>query len=133
MDRQQILAQEGASMTLFVIDESVLHRPFGGAHVMGEQLERLAAVAEWPNVIVQVLTFEATDQPGARGPMRILDFSGAPSVAYTEGVGGAGRVIEAPGEVAEALTYRDRVRAAALPRSAAPSMLARFGEKYDLA
>jgi hypothetical protein len=86
-------------MMFFIIDESVLHRPFGGPQVMHDQLRRLAEVAALPNVILQVLPFEATDQPGADGPMRILEFDGGPSVAYTEGVG-TGRVIEIPSEVA---------------------------------
>jgi len=132
LDRQQILTRDGAPMMFFIVDESVLHRPFGGAQVMHHQLRRLADVAGFPNVILQVLPFEATDQPGADGPMRILEFDGGPSVAYTEGVG-TGRVIEIPSEVAEAMTYFDRVRASALPRAASLNMLVRFGDKYDVA
>jgi transcriptional regulator with XRE-family HTH domain len=132
LDRQQILTRESPPVTFFIVDESVLHRPFGGARVMHNQLRRLAEAAALPNVILQVLPFEATDQPGADGPMRILEFDGGPSVAYTEGVG-TGRVIEIPSEVAGAMTYFDRVRASALPRAASLNMLVRFGEKYDVA
>ena len=91
---------------------------------MREQIKRLAAFAELPSVIIQILPFSITDHPGADGPLTILEFDGSPSVGYAEGRG-SGRLIETPADVAEAMECYDLVRAAALPRSTTLEMIKR--------
>jgi Domain of unknown function (DUF5753) len=117
IDRQDILTRQRPPLAWFVIDESVLYRPYGGEDVMGEQIKRLAEMAELSSVVLQVLPFTVTDHPGAEGPLTILEFENSPSVGYAEGRG-SGRLIETPAEVADAITCYDLVRAAALPRGA---------------
>ena len=62
-------------MAWFVLDESVLHRPLGSSYVMRNQLIKLEKMAEQTNVVIQVMPFNATEHPGAEGPLRILEFS----------------------------------------------------------
>jgi len=58
MQRQQVLDRDGLQLSV-VLDESVLRRRIGGDTVMYEQLQRLAAEAERPNLKVQVLPLDA--------------------------------------------------------------------------
>jgi len=124
IDRQEIITRDNPPLAWFVIDESVLYRAYGGKDVMREQIKRLAAFADLPSVIIQILPFSITDHPGADGPLTILEFDGSPSVGYAEGRG-SGRLIETPADVAEAMECYDLVRAAALPRSTTLEMIKR--------
>ena len=93
MERQEILTGDNPPRAWFVIDESVLHRLIGGSDVMAKQLEHLEAMAEMMHIIVQILRFSVKSHAGGTGPLKILEFSGAPTIGYTEGRG-AGRVME---------------------------------------
>jgi transcriptional regulator with XRE-family HTH domain len=125
VDRQDILTRANPPFAWFVIDESVLYRPYGGPDVMREQLKRLAEFADLPSVVLQAMPFTVTDHPGADGPLTILEFAGSPSVGYAEGRG-SGRLIESPADVAQAIEAIDLVRAAALPRSRSLEMIRRI-------
>ncbi|MCL7367557.1 MULTISPECIES: helix-turn-helix domain-containing protein [Streptomyces] len=57
--RQAILDRTPAMHLWVVLDEAVLGRHVGGAAVMGEQIDHLIAMAERPNVDIQVLRFSA--------------------------------------------------------------------------
>ncbi|QVJ01913.1 helix-turn-helix domain-containing protein [Nocardiopsis eucommiae] len=69
-----------------VIDEAVLHRPFGGAEVMREQVEHLLEMARRPNITLQIATFAMGGHPAAGGPFSILRFPTPqlPDVVYLE-------------------------------------------------
>lgn len=69
-----------------VIDEAVLHRPFGDAEVMREQVEHLLEMARRPNVTIQIATFAMGGHPAAGGPFSILRFPTPqlPDVVYLE-------------------------------------------------
>ncbi len=122
MARQEIFAKNNTPVVWFIIDESVLYRPYGGPEVMREQMGKLITMAEYPNTIVQVLPFAATDHPGGTGPFIIFEFDGEHPIAYAEGRG-SGRLIEAPRDVRDYMTCYDLIRAAALSRSATLEML----------
>jgi transcriptional regulator with XRE-family HTH domain len=114
MKRQEALAGDSPPRTWFVIDESVLHRVIGGSAVMARQLQHLETMAEMTNIIIQILPFSVKSHSGGTGPLKILEFSDAPTIGYTEGRG-AGRVIESYDEVAIATSHFDLIRASALP------------------
>jgi len=59
MQRQHVLSRNPAPSLLVVLDESVLRRRIGDEAVMYEQLQRLAAEAERPNVTLRILPFGA--------------------------------------------------------------------------
>ncbi|WP_049579382.1 MULTISPECIES: helix-turn-helix transcriptional regulator [unclassified Nocardiopsis] len=69
-----------------VIDEAVLHRPFGDAEIMREQVEHLLEMARRPNVTIQIATFAMGGHPAAGGPFSILRFPTPqlPDVVYLE-------------------------------------------------
>jgi transcriptional regulator with XRE-family HTH domain len=58
MRRQQVLDRDGVQLSI-VLDESVLRRRFGDESVMYEQLQRLAAEADRPNLTLRVLPLDA--------------------------------------------------------------------------
>jgi hypothetical protein len=94
----------------------------GSSEIMCAQLDKLAALAGEPGIVVQVLPFAAGDHPGTDGPILIYDFHRAPSVAYTECKGG-GRIVESPDEVADLMIVLNMVRAAALPPRESASLI----------
>jgi Domain of unknown function (DUF5753) len=54
--RQAVLDRDRPPKFWVLIDESVLHREVGEPKVMASQMERLAEIARWPNVTVQLLS-----------------------------------------------------------------------------
>ncbi len=124
IDRQAILTKEFPPVTWFIIDESVLHRPFGGEYVMRKQVKRLTEFADLPNVVIQVMPFTATDHPGMYGPLTVLEFDDSSPIGYAEGWG-SGRLIENSTEVRNCLTCYDVIRASALSASASLDLIKR--------
>jgi transcriptional regulator with XRE-family HTH domain len=84
--RQTLLSRPDAPRLWVVVDEAVLRRPVGGPKVMRAQLERLLEATKLPNVILQVLPFEAGAHPAAVGSFTILRFPDRelPDVVYLE-------------------------------------------------
>ena len=112
MGRQRIL--NSLLSGWFIVSESVLHVAYGGREVMREQLARLEALTQRPNLHVQVMPFSATEHPGGDGPLRVVDYQGKPSVWFTEGPR-SGRMSDDRAEVISALTSLNLIRSAALP------------------
>lgn len=137
MTRQELFNRPEAPLTWFVIDESVLYRPFGGNLVMREQLLKLEKLSTMPNVVIQLMRFSATSHPGAEGPLRIIEFTESAPICYTEGWF-SGRLTEAKTEVSEAITWFDMIRASALSPDQTMRLIskvreARYERKPDMA
>ncbi|MFI6522097.1 helix-turn-helix domain-containing protein [Spirillospora sp. NPDC050679] len=84
--RHERFTAPGAPTLWAVLDEGVLRRPLGGAEVMRGQIEHLIAMAELPNVTLQVVPFGAGGHAAAGGPFTILRFAepGLSDVVYLE-------------------------------------------------
>jgi transcriptional regulator with XRE-family HTH domain len=84
--RKAVLTREHAPSYVAVIDEAALRRGVGGPEVMDEQFAHLIAMAERPNVTVQVLPFSAGADAGGGYPFVILGFADLtePKVVYAE-------------------------------------------------
>lgn len=80
-----------------VFDESVLLRTAGGPGVMCAQLAHLLDQPE--NVTIQVVSLDSGVHPGMDGPLTLLDFDGAPTVANADSRYG-GVLIDTPEDVA---------------------------------
>jgi transcriptional regulator with XRE-family HTH domain len=73
--RQRVLNRELNPLRLWtVIDEAVLRRLVGSAHVMKAQGDRLLELAALPNVTVQVLPTGVGAHPATTGTFSILEF-----------------------------------------------------------
>jgi hypothetical protein len=122
MDRQAILARDTPPLLWCVIDEAVLRRPVGSREIAREQLKRLIEAADSTSVVLQVLPSAVAENPGADGPLTLLEFDVGPPVVYAEGWR-SGRLIESSAEVADAVIVFDLIRAAALSRGASLDLL----------
>jgi transcriptional regulator with XRE-family HTH domain len=71
--RQQVLDREPPLQLRAVIDESVLHRRFGSADVMQEQLQHLVRSADLPNVEIRVLPLDGK-HPIGTGAFSYMQF-----------------------------------------------------------
>ncbi|MFJ6216043.1 Scr1 family TA system antitoxin-like transcriptional regulator [Streptomyces sp. NPDC092296] len=85
MARQEVLYRKPAGIFGFVVDESVLRRPYGGHDVQQGQLGRLLDVGQLRNVELQVMPLDREDNAGAGGPFTLLTPRGRQQVAYLEG------------------------------------------------
>ncbi len=104
--RQQILDREEDPVHLWaVLDESVLHRQYGGPITMHGQLQHLLDMSERPRIDVQVLPYDAgatfAQQGGSFVVMRFpAAMENDPGLVYLELLTG-GQYFEEPGEIAE--------------------------------
>ncbi len=125
MERQAIVTGDDPPMLWYVLDEGILHRVVGSVETMDAQLERLIMAASAGGTVIQVLSFNAGDQPGADGPITVFEFPDAPTVCYTECYRG-GRLVEDTSEVADMITTVSMVRAAALSPRASLELMRRI-------
>ncbi|MDN3359524.1 helix-turn-helix transcriptional regulator [Actinomadura sp. DC4] len=115
MDRQAILERDDPPRLWLLTDETVIRRKIGDPAVRRDQLRRLLLAAQQPHVTVQVVRDDVGSYPGLEGSFMVLSFKNAPDVAYIEGSGGHGILIQKPSEVEEMVVRFDLIRAAALP------------------
>jgi transcriptional regulator with XRE-family HTH domain len=114
LERQGIHDREDPPMGWFVMDESVLRRPYGGKEAMHEQLLKLEAAAVQPNTVIQIMESAATSHPGGEGPLRIMEYRDSSPIWYTDGWYESGRLSEDKDEVLQAMTNFDLIRASAM-------------------
>jgi transcriptional regulator with XRE-family HTH domain len=71
--RAHVIERPDPPMYLGVLDESILHRAYGGAKVMAEQLEELAGYLDNPSVIIRVLPLADAGVTAMTGPFTVFD------------------------------------------------------------
>jgi transcriptional regulator with XRE-family HTH domain len=130
MNRQSLLTQDDPLDLWIVLDEAVLHRPVGGPAVMREQFDHLAAVAELPNVTLQILPFTAGAHAGMDGTFTILLYeeSEGQSLVFVPNAAG-GLFLEKDEELQRYAFVFDHLRASALAPDKAVAMIARLAEE----
>lgn len=84
MVRQRRLVEDQPLRLDAIIDEAVLVRPVGPAELMRAQLYNLVAMAELPNVTVQMVPFTAGLHVGCDGSFSLLSFEEGADVAFME-------------------------------------------------
>lgn len=90
MTRQELLRSADPPYLWSLIDESALRRIVGSGGVMREQLAKILEVAATPNVIMQIVPFDAGAHPGLDNTFTLLEFDAEiqPPVAYVENLAG---------------------------------------------
>jgi Domain of unknown function (DUF5753) len=73
-----------------VLNEAVVRRQVGDAHVRSGQLRALADAAERPQLAIQILPFRAGAHAGLEGGFVLIEFPSEqdPDVVYVEGIMG---------------------------------------------
>jgi len=86
IERQKILTHPDAPTVWLVIDEAVLHRPYGGPAVLRGQIEHLLQVGELATVTIQVVPYAVGGHAAAGGGFAILRFAAPelPDIVYLE-------------------------------------------------
>lgn len=82
--RQKLLDKGSPPIIHAVLDESCLVRTVGGAAVMGPQLDHLLALAERPNITIQVAPFCLGEQRPFLLPVVLLTLPDRSVVGYAE-------------------------------------------------
>jgi transcriptional regulator with XRE-family HTH domain len=90
MRRQKLLVGPEAPRLWAVIDESVLHRPLGGAKVLRAQIDQLLELTALPHIALQVVPYSVSGYH-AEGAFMLLSFAEPelPNIAYIEHLSGA--------------------------------------------
>jgi transcriptional regulator with XRE-family HTH domain len=99
LQRQKVLSRPGAPRLWAVVDESVLHRPIGGAAVLRRQIEHLLEMTRLPNITLQIVPYEMSGY-SAEGAFSMLRFAepALPDIVYIEHLGGA-LYLDRPNEI----------------------------------
>ncbi|MDN3020608.1 helix-turn-helix transcriptional regulator [Streptomyces sp. S.PB5] len=87
LTRQQIFDRWPAPFLSFVLDESVLRRPYGGKDVLRRQLEHILLIGQKRNVEIQVMLVECEDNPGVNGPFTVVTRKDGKQFVYAEADG----------------------------------------------
>ncbi|WP_328661489.1 Scr1 family TA system antitoxin-like transcriptional regulator [Streptomyces sp. NBC_00334] len=84
--RAWLVEERHAPESWIVLHESILRRPIIPRDAMADQLAHIVEVASKRRIVVQVLPLETEAQPLLMGTTRLMTFSDAPPVMYTEGM-----------------------------------------------
>ncbi|MEU9124623.1 helix-turn-helix transcriptional regulator [Streptomyces sp. NPDC048506] len=85
LDRQKALTRKPPPMMSFILEESILHRPIGGAEVLRNQIRHLRQCAELPFLGLQIVPTNRGNHAGLAGPMILLETPEHDDLAYVEG------------------------------------------------
>ncbi|MFK0236026.1 helix-turn-helix domain-containing protein [Streptomyces vinaceus] len=128
LERQRILSREIPPLVWVVLDEAVLHRPFGSLEIMREQLDQLLKFQDRREVRIQILPFSAGQHPATVGAFTVLRFERDPDVVYAESYGSAH--VTANPETARDCAHRyDHLQATALSVEESAALIARVREE----
>lgn len=129
LERAEIWAGEERPAFWAILHEGLVHKPLLPPSEMAAQLERIAHVVRSTQGVLQILPETAHAHPFMMGMMRIMTFTDAPPVAYTEGLHN-GQLIDFPALVKNYRRSYDLLRAAALPPEASLTMIEQAAEDY---
>jgi transcriptional regulator with XRE-family HTH domain len=114
LTRQRILTRDDPPRFDVVLDEAALHRMVGGREVMAAQLTKILDTAALPNVVVQVLPYEAGFHPAVESNFTILALPDpAPDVVFVEGLIGS-NYLDRPDDLKKYREIFDRLQSIAL-------------------
>ncbi|WP_420857039.1 helix-turn-helix domain-containing protein [Streptomyces chilikensis] len=85
--RQDIFERRPAPFLSFVLDESILRRPYGGRHVLRGQLEHLLLIGQMRNVEIQIMPVDREDNAGVNGPFTVVTRKDGKKFVYAEAQG----------------------------------------------
>ncbi|MFF7123490.1 helix-turn-helix domain-containing protein [Streptomyces sp. NPDC016566] len=128
LERQRILALEHPPLVWVVLDEAVLHRPFGGRGVMREQLTHLLKFQGRREIRVQVLPLGVGQHPATAGGFTVMRFDGHADICYSENYD-SGFTTANPSIVKDCAHRYDHLQAAALSIEDSAKLITRVREE----
>jgi transcriptional regulator with XRE-family HTH domain len=129
--RQQHALEESRPRIITVIDEAAVRRLVGGREVMREQVDHLIALAERPEITVQVLPFGAGAHAAQTGSFLRLCFPADedPDLVYCDGAAG-NQYVKKPASVRKFGVVFDRLRTQALTAEETRRFLVALYKEY---
>ncbi|MGW5210141.1 helix-turn-helix domain-containing protein [Streptomyces sp. NPDC004051] len=112
--RQHIFERWPAPLLSFVMDESVLRRPYGGRDVLRGQLENLLLIGQKPNVEIQIMPLSCEESAGVDGPFTIVTRKDGKKFLYAE-VQGTSALTTDPEQTTLAAARYGIIRSQTLP------------------
>ncbi|MEU2956204.1 helix-turn-helix transcriptional regulator [Streptomyces xanthochromogenes] len=112
-----------------VLDESVIRRRMLPPLQMAELLEHIGGIIHTARGILQIVPETATAHPFMMGMAKVMTFSDAPPLVYTESLH-SGQLIDYPALVKQYQRSYDLLRAAALSPEASLAMIAKTAEDF---
>ncbi|MBO8193850.1 helix-turn-helix domain-containing protein [Streptomyces oryzae] len=132
LTRQERLTGKAPVDFWAVLSEGVLRQQVGGPAVMRAQLDHMAAMAEQPNVTVQVLPFSRGAHSSMFGPYLLLSFPQLASLDLVLSETPTGNIwMERELEVARYRELFDDARTAALPPTESLTLIRRVAKEYQ--
>jgi uncharacterized protein DUF5753 len=129
LSRQSLLTKADAPHLWMVMDEAALRRPVGTPGTMCEQLQHLLVVAEWPNVVLEVLPFVSGVHAFIGGSLTLLTQRDGARSAYMES-SHTGQLFEEPNVVDTYELSYDHLRTHALSARESAAMIAAAMKEY---
>ena len=130
LTRQRILTRDDPPRFEVVLDEAALHRMVGGRRVMADQLTKILATANLPNVVVQVLPYERGYHPAVESNFSILELPNpAPGVVFVEGLIGS-TYLDRPDDLKRYREVFDRLQSIALNPKDTADLIAKYHLDY---
>ncbi|WP_369037744.1 helix-turn-helix domain-containing protein [Streptomyces adonidis] len=129
MERAAIFDSEQPPAFWAILDESLLRRRVLPDEGMAELLEHIAEVIRTTHSIAQIVPETAAAHPFMMGMTKMMAFSDAPPVVYTESLH-SGQLIDYPALVKQYRESYDLLRATALPPEASLAMIETAAEDY---
>lgn len=112
--RQDIFDRWPAPLLSFVLDESILRRPYGGKDVLRGQLEHLLLIGQKQNVAIQIMPLDREENAGVDGPFTVVTRKDGKRFVYAEAQG-TGALQTDPEQTALAAARYGIIRSQALP------------------
>ncbi|MFF9670349.1 Scr1 family TA system antitoxin-like transcriptional regulator [Streptomyces eurythermus] len=101
--RAEILEGRSAPVIWTLLDEAVLRRPVGSPHTMGEQLDKIADMAEARRIRLHVLPYRVGAHSLMTSLLTLMSFDDSAPVAYVDAFE-TGRLIDDPSVVSSCQT-----------------------------
>jgi transcriptional regulator with XRE-family HTH domain len=133
LKRQDIMERDQPTQLWVIVDEFVLRRAVGGAHVMREQVGHLIEMSQQPHVSVQVISAVVGGHRGLwAGGFAIADFDDAAPAGYQE-TASEGQLVEGAEGLMTLVEGWDTVVREALPWAASQSLLEEAAKSWTSA
>lgn len=130
MGRQTVLTGKRPAEFHALIDESVLHRPVGGADVMADQLRHIERMARRPHIKIQIIPFDLGAHVALNGNQLIMEFQRQRTVVHLEHRR-VGAFLDDPAETSPFVESVASLSKAALSPSESAKLIATNAKKME--
>ncbi|MFH8471695.1 helix-turn-helix domain-containing protein [Streptomyces sp. NPDC018000] len=130
MERGRLLSKSATPVAWTLLDEGALRRRIGGPHVMAEQLNKVADMAESGRLRLHVLTFASGAHALLESMVYLLNFADASPISYVEGLH-TGHLMDDPALVEACRTSYTLALGDAAPHQESVALVRAIAEEHE--